>query len=200
MLSNRSRLILGSQSPRRKEILNYFAIPFVQIPSAFKEETVPYSGDPAKYVAELSLLKGKELAARFSEDVILTADTVVFFKEKIYNKPKDFGDAFAMLRDLSGNWHTVLTGVTIHAEGKVYSGYEETKILFNPLTDEQIHLYHRSSTFLDKAGGYALQGAGSILVSRIEGSHDNVVGLPINTTKDLLLQAGIDLWKHLKPF
>ena len=86
------RLILGSQSPRRKEILNYFAIPFVQIPSAFDEESIAFRGDPSRYVQELSQKKAQELAPRFPGDAILTADTVVFLNGKIYNKPKDEGE------------------------------------------------------------------------------------------------------------
>ncbi len=194
------RLILGSQSPRRKEILNFFAIPFVQIPSAFNEEIIDFEGDPKQYAQELSTKKAQELAKTFPEDIILTADTVVYFEGNIYNKPKDEIEAHDMLKKLSGHWHQVFTAVTILKPRKLFSGIEETKILFHPLTDEQIHLYHQSCTFLDKAGGYAIQQAGSILIARIDGCYYNVMGLPINTTKELLLKAGIDLWKHLKPF
>jgi septum formation protein len=191
------RLILGSQSPRRKEILNYFALPFVQIPSAFDEDTVEFRGDPGKYAQELSVKKAQELARRFPEDAILTADTVVYLGGKIYNKPKDEHEAFSMLRTFSGNWQQVFTAVTVQKDKAVFSAYEETKILFHPLTDEQIHLYLRSSSFLDKAGGYAIQGTGSILVSRIDGCYYNVMGLPVTLVQQLLLKVGIDLWKHL---
>jgi septum formation protein len=94
----------------------------------------------------------------------------------------------------------VFTAVAILKLGTVLFGVEETKILFHPLTDEQIHLYHQSCSFLDKAGGYAIQQAGSIPIARIDGCYYNVMGLPVNTTKELLLKVGIDLWKHLKPF
>lgn len=194
------RLILGSQSPRRKEILGFFAIPFVQIPSAFDEENVAFHGDPEKYALELSQKKAQEIARRFPDDAILTADTVVFFEGKIYNKPKDEEEAIMMKRTLSGKWHKVFTAVTVQKNNVVYSKCEETKILFNPLTDEQIRLYHCSCSYLDKAGGYAIQGTGSILVSRIDGCYYNVMGLPVNTVKELLGEVGIDLWSHLKPF
>jgi septum formation protein len=194
------RLILGSQSPRRKEILSYFAIPFVQIPSAFDEESVPFQGNPSQYAQELSLKKAQVLAHRFPEDVILTADTVVYLDGKIFNKPKDADEAFAMFRCFSGKWQQVFTAVTVQKNKEIYSGFEETKILFHHLNDEQIKLYHCSAPFLDKAGGYAIQGAGSILVSRIDGCYYNVMGLPVNVIKDLLLRVGIDLWKHLKTF
>jgi septum formation protein len=191
------RLILGSQSPRRKEILSYFAIPFVQIPSAFNEESVEFLGDPINYAQELSLKKAQEIAPRFPGDVVLTADTVVYLDGKIFNKPKSEQEAFDMLRCFSGRWQQVFSAVTVQKNQKSFSACEETKILFHPLTDEQIRLYHQSISFSDKAGGYAIQGAGSILVSRIDGCYYNVMGLPINVVKDLLLNVGIDLWKHL---
>lgn len=194
------RLILGSQSPRRKEILSFFAIPFVQIPSAFDEDSIAFRGNPAQYAEELALKKAQAIARTFPADVILTADTVVYFENNIYNKPKDPEEAFEMLKKLSGQWHHVFTAVTVLKSGVPYSGCEETKILFHSLTDEQIHLYHQSCEFLDKAGAYAIQQAGSIPIARINGCYYNVMGLPINTTKELLYKAGIDLWKHLKPF
>lgn len=194
------RLILGSQSPRRKEILNFFAIPFVQIPSSFNEESVVFQKDPILYANELSLKKAQALSRRFFDDVILTADTVVYFGEEIYNKPKDEHQAFEMLKMLSGKWHQVFTSVTIMKDKNVYTDVEGTKILFHSVSEEQIRLYLQSCHFLDKAGAYAIQNAGGILVSRIEGCYYNVMGLPINVTKELLLKAGIDLWKHLKPF
>ena len=194
------RLILGSQSPRRKEILSFFAVPFVQIPSAFDESSVPFLGNPVDYVQELSLKKGQTLAQSFPNDILLTADTVVYFQGNIYNKPKNTAEAFEMLKQLSGQWHQVFTAVTISKLGEIFSGIEETKILFHSLTDNQIRLYHQSCDFLDKAGAYAIQQAGSIPIARIDGCYYNVMGLPINTTRELLLKAGIDLWKHLKPF
>lgn len=194
------RLILGSQSPRRKEILNYFTIPFVQISSSFDEESVPFQSNPVQYAQELSVKKAQELAPRFPGDAILTADTVVFQEGKIFNKPKDAQEAFHMLRSFSGRWQQVFTAVTVQKDSAVFSACEETKILFHPLTDEQIELYLRSASFLDKAGGYAIQGTGSILVSRIEGCYYNVMGLPVNLVKVLLNKVGLDLWKHLKPF
>jgi septum formation protein len=194
------RLILGSQSPRRKEILSFFAIPFVQIPSTFDEESVVFQNNPTEYVQEVALKKAEELSCRFPDDLILTADTIVYFEDMVFNKPKDDSGAYAMLKKLSGNWHQVFTAVALFKQGEVFSGVEETKILFSPLTDEQIYLYHKHCSFLDKAGGYAVQQTGSICIARIEGCYYNVMGLPINTVKGLLSKAGIDLWKYLKPF
>jgi len=194
------RLILGSQSPRRKEILNFFAIPFVQIPSSFDEKNVPFKGDPAQYALELSSKKAQSLAEKFPNDLIISADTVVFFEGNIYNKPRDEAEAFSMLQKFSGKWQQVYTAHTVQKNNEAYSGFEETKILFNPLTDEQIRLYHDKCPSLDKAGAYAIQQGGSILVSKIDGCYYNVMGLSVNTLRELLSKFDIDLWKHLKPF
>ncbi len=192
------RLILGSQSPRRREILSYFSLPFVQISSDFDEESVFFQGDPIQYAQLLAQKKAQELSHRFPGDAILTADTVVYFQGKIFNKPKDEHEAKEMLSAFSGQWQQVFTGVTLQKDERVFSSYAETKILFHPLTDEQIRLYLHSTSFLDKAGGYAIQGKGSILVDRIEGCYYNVMGLPVQTVKKLLLNVGIDLWHYLK--
>jgi septum formation protein len=194
------RIILGSQSPRRKEILNFFAIPFVQIPSSFDEESVLFEGDPARYALELSSKKAQTLAKKFPNDLIISADTVVFFEGSIYNKPRDEAEAFSMLQKFSGKWQQVYTAHTVQKNDEAYSGFEETKILFNLLTDEQIRLYHKTCPSLDKAGAYAIQQAGSILVSKIDGCYYNAMGLSVNTLRELLGKFGIDLWMHLKPF
>lgn len=192
------QIILGSQSPRRKEIMEYFSLPFIQIASDFNEESVHFSGNPAEYATLLSQKKGEVLAKRMQNDVILTADSVVFCNGKIYNKPADEEEAFQFLSDLSKGWHQVFTGVTVHKGDKFYSGHEETRLLFHKLTSEQIKKFHRHCFFLDKAGGYAIEKSGNLIVSRIEGCYYNVLGLPINLTRRLLLNFGIDLWDFLK--
>jgi septum formation protein len=105
-----------------------------------------------------------------------------------------------MLKKFSGNWQSVFTSVTLSTPQQLFSDIEETKILFHSLTDDQIHLYLQNCIFLDKAGSYAIQKSGSIAIARIEGSFDNVMGLPIHATKKLLSRVDIDLWKHLKSF
>jgi septum formation protein len=194
------QIILGSQSPRRKEIMEYFSLPFVQIASNFDEESIPFSGDPAKYATTLSQKKAEVLAQRMPDDVILTADSVVFCNGKIYNKPADEKEAFQYLIDLGKDWHQVYTGVTVRKGDKFHSGHEETHLLFHKLTEEQIKKFHRHCFFLDKAGGYAIEKSGNLIVSRIEGCYYNVLGLPINLTRRLLLNFGIDLWDFLKSF
>jgi septum formation protein len=191
------RLILGSQSPRRKEILNFFSLPFVQIPSGFDENKVLFKGDPALYAETLSLEKAKELHRRFPQDLIISADTVVFFEGELFNKPENNSQAFSMLKKLSGNWHQVFTAITVYSNEKVITQSEETRILFNSLSDEQILLYHSHHPCLDKAGGYAIQGPGGLIVRKIEGCYYNVMGLPVNLLREVLYHFGIDLWRHL---
>ncbi len=193
-------LILGTQSPRRKEILSFFSLPFTQIPSDFDEATISFEGSPSHYALQLAENKAAALNARFPSDLILTADTVVYFKDQVFNKPQDAQDAFSMLKTLSGQWHSVFTAVALQQGEQLFSTYEETKILFHSLSNEQIELYHQSCHFLDKAGSYAIQKAGSLIISKIDGCYYNVMGLPINAVRKLLLNMEIDLWKHITPF
>lgn len=192
------RIILGSQSPRRKEILSYFSLPFEQATPPFNEESVPFAGDPAAYVCDISLGKAESLQKQFPEAIIVTADTTVYREGKIYGKPVDEHQAFEFLSELVGQWHSVFTGVTVKTKHDTYSAAEETRVLFNPLTPEQIRHYHKKLHWSDKAGGYAIQMAGGLIVRKIDGCYYNVMGLPINTLKDLLNNIGIELWEYLK--
>jgi septum formation protein len=191
-------LILGSQSPRRRDILSSFSLPFQQISSDFDEESIPFTGDPIAYCTELAKCKAAALSARFPEAVILTADTVVFLNGKVYNKPRDAEEAFRFLSELAGHWHTVHTAVHVCQGAHSYADCEGTRLLFHPLTPEQIRTFHKHVHFLDKAGGYAIEGCGQIILAKIDGCYYNVLGLPINATRRLLARVGIDLWHYLK--
>jgi septum formation protein len=191
------QIILGSHSPRRKEILGYFNLPFKVAVSSFPEETIPFEGNAKEYASKLSESKANVLYPIYPEAVIITADTVVFREGKIYDKPKNHTEAFKALSELVGQWHSVYTSVTVRKEMKVYTDVEETRVLFNPLTPEQIKVYQSKIHCWDKAGGYAIQGAGSLIVQKIDGCYYNVMGLPINTLQKLLLKVEIDLWRHL---
>lgn len=191
-------LLLGSKSPRRKEILSYFDLVFEQASSDFDEEAYPYMGDPVDYVCQLAQKKSEALLPKFPDQIILTADTVVYHDGKIYGKPKTEEEACRMLQELTGRWHSVFTGVNITKGDQSYQGYEDTRVLFNEMTPAQIRHYHKKSHWADKAGGYAIQMAGGLLVKRIEGCYYNVMGLPINTVRELLLKMGIELWDYLK--
>jgi septum formation protein len=191
-------LILGSQSFHRGQILRLFDLPFSQVSSDFDEEQIVFNKDPQKYVLKLSSCKAAVLAKKFPHSPILTADTTVYQNGKIFGKPKDKEEAFQTLKELAGKWHSVFTGVTLYTNGQQFQECEETRLLFHELSDEQIHAYHQTITYLDKAGGYTMQGAGALIIKRIEGSYYNVVGLPFHSLELLLRKVNINLWMHLK--
>ena len=191
-------IILGSGSPRRKEILQFFSIPFVQYSSDFDEESIPYEGNAAKYVETLALKKAEALSSLHKDNPILTADTAVFCKGKLYNKPKDRNEAFSFLSELSNETHSVFTGIALFHQNMTYVLSEEAKITFHELSVDQINKYLDQVKFLDKAGGYAIQQGGGLLVKKLEGCYYNVMGLPLTSLGELLKKANIDLWNHIK--
>ena len=193
-------MILGSASPRRKEILQFFTIPFTAVPSHFDEEQIPFLGSAHDYVTLLAESKAKCLTTQFPEEIIICADTVVYLEGKVYNKPKDKAEAAKFLGELSGKWHEVVTGVCIVKGSLICCEAETTRILFNTLSNSQIEQYLTHFAYSDKAGGYAIQQGGGIIVKKIEGCYYNVMGLPINTLSKILASFDIDLWKHLKIF
>lgn len=189
------QVILGSKSPRRKEILQYFSIPFLCIAPSFDEEAVAYEGCPNEHAKRLSEGKNKAISSLHPESLIITADTVVAFEGKLFGKPKNLEEAKTFLKILTGNWHTVITAVTLNGTTEL----EQTRVLFHKFTDREIALYLQSIQWEDKAGAYAIQGAGGLLVCRIEGCYTNVMGLPINTLQKLCKQVGIDLLEWAIP-
>ena len=133
---------------------------------------------------DLAAQKAAEVAAKVREDaIILGADTVVAFGDKILGKPKDEADAKQMLSLLSGKTHSVYTGVSIvvrqSGESQSYSFYEETEVTMYPLSEQQILSYIRTKEPMDKAGSYGIQGKGAVFIEKIQGDYNNVVGLPI---------------------
>lgn len=194
-----TKIILGSNSPRRQEILNFFSLPFTQINSDFDETKVLFEGDPTSFATEVAKRKALCLKEKYPNEIILTADTVVFRDDRLFLKPETLEEAHEMLRELSGNEHKVYTGVCVYFKNKLFTSAEESTVIFNELTDSQIRSYHTHVLPLDKAGGYAIQKGGSLIVKRIEGCYYNIMGLPIQTVRQLLLKAGIDLWDYLKP-
>lgn len=192
------KIILGSSSPRRNEILSYFSLPFQQIDPLFDEEKVDFHGDPYHHVQVLSDGKAESLSRLHRESLIISADTIVYREGKIYGKPLNDEEAIYSLTELSGNWHSVISGITIKTKDRLIHESEETRVLFNQLSSLQIKQYQKVVHWADKAGGYAIQHAGGIIVNRIEGCFYNVMGLPINTLHRCLLQFEIDLWDYLQ--
>lgn len=193
-----TQLILGSKSPRRKEILSHYSYPFQQASSNFNEEAVPFTGNPKEYVLTLSKGKAESLTPQYPHAAILTADSVVYFNKKVYNKPVDKDDAVRILSELAGNWHSVYTGVSLRYGKELYQQVEETQVEFNPLSVAQIQAYANTQHWTDKAGGYGVQTCGGLIIKQLKGCFYNAMGLPINTVHELLLKINIDLWNYLK--
>ncbi len=177
-------IILASGSPRRKELMELLGLPFSVRVSDADESTDPEL-PPYFIVEQLSLLKASavasEMKAEGTEGIVIGSDTVVVFEDAILGKPKDSADAKKMLTALSGNWHSVLTGVTVMntKNAKSETFYVETKVHFISLSEEQIDAYVSTGEPLDKAGSYGIQGKGGLFVDRIDGDYFNVVGLPM---------------------
>jgi septum formation protein len=172
------KIILASNSPRRKELLEQANIEFEVIGADVEEVTTKTK--PDEVVMELSQLKANAVAALNPGRVILAADTVVAFADVILGKPKDEEDAFKMLDALSGMTHQVYTGVTlIEADGSVHTFAECTDVTMYENSKELIEAYIATGEPMDKAGAYGIQGKGAVLVKEIKGDYNNVVGLPL---------------------
>ena len=191
------KIILASASPRRKELMTMAGLAFDVIISDC-EENISYEG-PEDMVKKLSLLKARDVADKICKTetephLVIGADTIVFFQDKILGKPKNEEDAFRMLQAMSGNIHTVYTGVTIidTASDRTNTFYEETKVEFYDVTEEEIRNYISTGDPMDKAGSYGVQGRGCFLVKRIEGDYFTVVGLPIAHLLKELSKMGIN--------
>ncbi len=172
------KLVLASASPRRQELLKRITEDFTVHP-VDADETLP-EGMPVEIAASyLADVKAQAAAKLFPEDLVIGCDTIVTMDDEIMGKPKDREDAFRMLRQLSGETHTVMTGVSLHCQGKSTVFTSETRVTFYPLSDEEIERYLDTGEPFDKAGAYGIQGQGSLLVRGIEGDYFNVVGLPV---------------------
>jgi septum formation protein len=183
------KLILGSSSPRRAQILKEAGVDFeVRMPPEV-EEDAPWS-DPVKHVLSLSRAKAESVARQVKEGIVLGADTIVVLNGEILGKPKDKSDAFAILTRLGGKTHTVFTGITLisNDDHRILSDYDSTQVEFNQLDREKIESYIATGEPMDKAGAYGIQGMGSFLVKGIRGSLDNVIGLPTEKLKEMLIR------------
>ena len=171
------KLVLASQSPRRREILERAGFEFTVRVAGVPEE-LQAGESPVEYVRRLSRSKA-EAVPRSPGEIVLGADTVVVQDQHILEKPRDPHDAARMLRMLSNRDHSVMTGICLIADGRVSVGHEETRVYFGPLSETEIAEYAASGEPMDKAGAYAIQGLASKFITRIEGDYFNVVGLPV---------------------
>ena len=171
------QLILASASPRRKELMGLFRIPFT-VRVADIDETMDQGKSPYEEVARVSRLKA-EATPREAEDVVIAADTIVVCGNQVLGKPADEADAFRMLRLLSGKDHQVMTGLTVLRGDTAVVCTEVTDIHFRELTDKEIYAYIRTGEPMDKAGSYGIQGGAALFAEKMVGDYYNVMGLPV---------------------
>lgn len=192
------KIILGSGSPRRREILSLFDIDFSIESADIDEKSVSSSKVPEVYVKEIAKAKGAFLLTKHPQDIIITADTTVSHEGEFLCKPESEEEAFDMIKSLSGKKHVVSTAIVIHYDGGVYSAHENTYVTLRDLSDEQIWHYIKTFEPLDKAGGYGIQDGAGILIQKIEGNFHNVVGFEVKLLERLFTNIGINLWQHLR--
>jgi septum formation protein len=189
------KIILASKSPRRKKILERFSRPFKIINSNFDESKVSKNIDPAKYCTKLASMKAESVCKNFYQELIIAADTIVVLNNLMIGKPKDKSDAFKILTKLSGNVHSVFTGVCLRSvKNNIDLTFSEhTKVTFRRLGKKEIEHYIDNYRPYDKAGSYGIQDASSVFVKHIEGCYDNVVGLPVSRLNKELKKHNINL-------
>ena len=176
-------LILASNSPRRKELLKELGYSFKVIPSSV-EEIASLENGVYSYVEQLALLKATDVYNKH-KNVVLGADTIVYFDGKIMGKPNSYDDAIDMLTRLSNNVHEVITGFAVITKNKKIIGNVVSKVTFNALTKNDIKYYVDNFKPFDKAGSYGVQD-GFPLVKQVDGSYNNVVGLPTEKINEIL--------------
>ena len=186
--TNQARLILGSASPRRLDLLAQIGITPDEIRPADIDETPRRDEDPRTYVRRMAAEKAEAVPAE-ADDIVLAADTVVTAGRRILGKPEDVAQARAFLTMLSGRRHRVMTAITLRRQGREWSRLVETQVRLRPLSAQEIEDYLASNEWQGKAGGYAIQGRAGAFVNWIEGSFSAVVGLPLAETATLLRAA-----------
>ena len=188
-----AHFILASASPRRIELLKELGWNFTVKPSD-SDEVLICGENPEDTACRLEEMKASNVAAANPGEWVVGADTLVALGTTSLGKPKNDKEAFAMIEMLQGKTHRVITAVAvISPEGEKYVEYETTNVVFRPLCDEEIASYIALGESLDKAGAYAIQGRGMLLVERIDGCYFNVVGLPVQKLSVLLAKLGLSL-------
>ena len=183
------RVILASQSPRRRELLAQIGITH-EVRPADIDETVWPGEAPVPHSERLARDKAHTLALLHPEAVVIGSDTIVVIDGAILGKPASRDDAIAMLERLSGREHTVYTSVAVAHEGRTLSGVEAVQVQFRTLTRAQIAAYVDTGEPMDKAGAYGIQGYGATLVERISGDYFAVMGLPLGRLVGLIRELG----------
>ena len=190
------KIILASQSPRRKELLERMGIKDFETISPNVDESAFHGLPPEELVRRLSAEKAAAVAGKVGEDaIVIAADTVVALEGAVLGKPADELEAFKMLSALSGVRHQVYTGVTVCRGGEKQTAHEVTDVTFRELSEREIEDYISTGEPMDKAGAYGIQGYGALLIQGISGDYYNVMGLPVCRLSGMLARFGVDCLK-----
>jgi septum formation protein len=185
-MKHRVKIVLASSSPRRRRLLEQIRIPFSTIDPVIEEIT---SGRAEERVIQNAVAKASKASEQIKEGIIVGADTVVEYEDKVLGKPSDYREAEVMLRTLSGNVHRVLTGIAVidAVSNRLETDVVKTHVKMRVISDDEITAYIETGEPLGKAGGYAIQSVGGLLIEEVHGCFYNVVGLPLSRL-DLLLK------------
>ena len=188
-------IILASGSPRRRQMLKLIGIPFKIVVSTY-EEKHDIRTRPHAIVTTHARKKAEDVVSRVKKGIVIGADTLVCRNGKVYGKPKDMKEARRMLKELQGKTHAVYTGLAVcdTEEGRWEVGYVKTMVTMRTITSAEIERYFSLMNPLDKAGAYAIQDAGSLIIERIEGCYYNVLGFPIAKLDEMLRRLGYTLF------
>ena len=194
MKNNTKHIVLASGSPRRQELLRRIGVTAFDVVKPEADESYPAGLTAQETVAHIARAKA-EAAKRLTapEDIVITADTMVFLDDERLGKPRDEADALRMLTELSGRHHTVCTGVTVRQGDKAIAFTTTTDVYFRAATEAELRAYIATGEPMDKAGAYGIQGVGSLLVERIDGDFFNVMGLPVMELSQALRAFGVHL-------
>lgn len=187
-----ARIVLASGSPRRQELLTRIGIRNFTVRVPQVEEWYPAGLTPPEIVSYISREKSQAVPSE-KDEIVITADTMVFLDDQRLGKPRDETDALRMLTELQGRRHTVCTGVTVRQGDRVLTESEATGVIFRPAEESELRAYIATGEPMDKAGSYGVQGKGALLVERLEGDFFNVMGLPVLRLSRMLAQFGIKL-------
>lgn len=203
MASDKFALILGSQSPRRKELLSWLKVPFTIVTADLEE--ISHEKNPEDIATDLASQKARAVKEKInghSKPFIIASDTIVVLNGKLYGKPSDVEDARNILSELSGKTHEVITGVSFlfqetNGKWREHLFYDRTEVTFNEITPHLMQAYLDTRDSLDKAGAYGIQGPSLTFISKINGSYSNVVGFPLDKiVSELEILLGSDWVKR----
>jgi septum formation protein len=183
-------VILASQSPRRRDLLDLIGVAH-EVRPANVDEGYAAGEQPEVHVERLARAKAKAAAAGSRESLVIGADTIVVIDGKVLGKPRDADDAVRMLRMLNGRTHFVMTAVAAAFEDRMASAVEQVSVTFRELGDDEIEAYIATGEPMDKAGAYGIQGYGATIVKRIEGDYFAVMGLPLVRLVELMARLGV---------